>query len=336
MNRSVKRFCPLVPLVAVLAACGGGGDDGGGYGSISYSGRTDPALIDSTNARRYAVDSYTKERSGSSVEPSGLLQASSVSESSGRRGRLQGAMDVIGVALSGVRKGEGAFVLARGDSGMRAASTGSGRVEGPCGGSASFTISSNEQSGSFKGSLNYNGYCEGGITTNGPATISGTVDRYHERITSMSMRFDSLQSSGNGEALTMAGTMDLEVRGSTVTMTMDMLARDDQTGEVIKMENLQVSATAGAGYEERTINGRFYMPSEGYVEIETLMPFRVFDGDEWPSSGRLLITGATGTYGGTTRALLTVDSSLCSVEADTDGDNDYDYSSGTFSWLDEL
>ena len=336
MNRSEKRSYPLMPLVALLAACGGGGDDGGGYGSISYTGRTDPALIDSTNARRYAVDSYTKERSGSSVGPSGLLQASSVSESSGRRGRLQSAMDVVGVALSGVRKGEGVLIPAGGGSGMRAASTDNGRVAGNCGGSASFTMNGNEQTGSFNGSLKYNGYCEDGITTNGSATISGTVDRDRERITSMSMRFDSIHSSGNGEALTMAGTMDLEVRGSTVTMTMDLLARDDQTGEVIKMENLQVSVTAGVGYEERTVNGRFYMPSEGYVEIETLTPFRVYDWDEWPSSGRLLITGATGTYGGTTRALLTVEGSLCSVEADTDGDNDYDYSSGTFSWLDEL
>ena len=53
-----------------------------------------------------------------------------------------------------------------------------------------------------------------------------------------------------------------------------------------------------------------------------------------PSSGDLIVTGDTGIGGGATRARLTaLNNTAFLVEADTDGDGQYDdYSSGAVSW----
>ena len=77
-------------------------------------------------------------------------------------------------------------------------------------------------------------------------------------------------------------------------------------------------------------SGRYYDLDEGYVVVSTDSPFRVYDGDDWPSEGVLVVTGD-----GSTKARLTVlTSTTFRVEADTDGDGSYDFDSGDLNWSD--
>jgi len=52
-----------------------------------------------------------------------------------------------------------------------------------------------------------------------------------------------------------------------------------------------------------------------------------------PSSGILLLTGAPGSAGGNTKAqLVFLSSSSYEVDADTNGDDSWDWNSGTKNW----
>jgi hypothetical protein len=59
-------------------------------------------------------------------------------------------------------------------------------------------------------------------------------------------------------------------------------------------------------------------------------PFIIYDGDDWPSSGALNIEGINSTIA----ILTTIDILRCRVEADTDGDGNYDCDSGILNWTD--
>jgi len=82
-------------------------------------------------------------------------------------------------------------------------------------------------------------------------------------------------------------------------------------------------------------SGRYYDPDEGYVVVSTEEAFVIYDGDDWPLQGVLVITGDTGSEGGRTKARLTVlTSTTFRVEADTDVDGSYDWDSGVLDWSD--
>jgi len=118
---------------------------------------------------------------------------------------------------------------------------------------------------------------------------------------------------------------------------MDMRVQDG-TGRVCKVENYQLDITDGGGYEQIQVSGRFYDPDYGYVVLQTISPFIVYYNDEYPSSGQLVLTGATVPGSGPASIMLTaIDADNCQVEADIDGDGDYegapsDYDSGVIPW----
>ena len=97
--------------------------------------------------------------------------------------------------------------------------------------------------------------------------------------------------------------------------------------------------THGEGYFEIvSAIGRFYDPDYGYVELSIEEGILTYADDYWPSSGKLVLTGAEGTQGGDTKVRLTfLSATEYLVEADTDGDGAFDdYNSGTLLWSDLL
>lgn len=105
------------------------------------------------------------------------------------------------------------------------------------------------------------------------------------------------------------------------------------TGRVCKIENYQMDITTEGGYDEITINGRFYDPQFGYVDLETTTPLRIYAGDEYFDSGQLVVTGADGVVGDPTRVRFTaLTSTACQVEADTNGDGIYNHDSRSILW----
>ena len=133
----------------------------------------------------------------------------------------------------------------------------------------------------------------------------------------------------------MGGQFYFNTTGATTMTTTDMMVRDNDTGRVCKYENYQMDMAAGDTHADITVNGRYYDPDYGYVDLETTTAFMTRYGDPYPAIGRLVLTGEKGAGGGSTTARLTaLSGNQCQVEADTDGDGVYEYDSGAIPWTD--
>jgi len=206
-------------------------------------------------------------------------------------------------------------------------------LDGTCGGSASYSISVNTDTGAFSGRLSFNGYCEDGMTMSGAASFSGMVDLYSRELVSFTLSFDYITANSGSESVTMDGEIDMAVSGDTTMLTMDMMVRDNSTNRVCKVENYQMNITDHGYYADIEINGRFYDPDYGYVDLDTISPLQFNNGYENPSDGQVVLTGKIGTAGGPTSARLTaIDENYCQMEADTDGDGTYDYFPDPVLW----
>jgi hypothetical protein len=99
---------------------------------------------------------------------------------------------------------------------------------------------------------------------------------------------------------------------------MNLLNRDNHTNEVFKAENFIITdAVASDGsYEDVTMQGRFYIPTEGYVDLSTPQPLHILIADDWPSSGNLKVTGE----GNASVTLTALSNITYRVEIDTTGD----------------
>ena len=76
-----------------------------------------------------------------------------------------------------------------------------------------------------------------------------------------------------------------------MTATMDLRIRDNSDNTIFWLNNYTLSITAGAGYEDVVISGKFYDPIHGFVVISTPVPMRIYDPDAYPSSGTLRLDG---------------------------------------------
>jgi hypothetical protein len=82
-----------------------------------------------------------------------------------------------------------------------------------------------------------------------------------------------------------------------------------------------------------TISGDFYYPDYGYVSLTTEQTLIIDASTMTPTSGVLVVSGENGSAGGPTRARLTCYSSgQFQVEADTNGDGEYNWTSALLSW----
>ena len=96
------------------------------------------------------------------------------------------------------------------------------------------------------------------------------------------------------------------------------------------IQNYSITIDEFAGYVEVEIVGTFYHPDFGYVTLATPEPLVLHDGDEWPESGTLTVTGANDS-----KAKLTaIDHLTCTVEVDHNGDGTYEWDSDIMNWED--
>jgi hypothetical protein len=207
-------------------------------------------------------------------------------------------------------------------------------IDGDCGGSASYTISVDNQTGNFNGSFNFNSYCDDGVTITGGVTFTGQVDINTDDLLTFTFSFNSLTCTAGSDSFTLNGNISWDVTGSPATITITMLLQDNSTSKVYWVQDYTIEATEGAGYVDIEVSGRYYDPDHGYVTFTTPTPFRIYDAYDYPSQGVLVITGNTGSEGGPTRARLeALSPTTYRVQADTDGDGFYDdYDSGILYW----
>ena len=94
----------------------------------------------------------------------------------------------------------------------------------------------------------------------------------------------------------------MDVSGITTMATMNMLIQEIDTGDVSKIENYQMDITDGLTHFDIAVNGRYYHPDYGYVDVMTPHPFHVNNGNSYPSYGAMILNGETGSAGGPTRS----------------------------------
>jgi hypothetical protein len=338
------RMCTLFLVWAALfclsvMGCGGSGgsDDGGGGGgggpsAVTYTGATTPAEITADNAKDIAVSAYESGATGAAFTAiSGLEVNDQVAADPGR----PFLADTVGAFERTLERLD--YRAAAENSLPTAVESDSDAISGDCGGNASYSIQVNTDTGDFSGNISFNAFCSEGVTLGGKAAFSGSVDTSTDPVTLeyFTLNFNAVTGQSAAESITMAGQLDISISGATHIATMNLNIRDNNRNRVCKIENFQMDILEDYGYMSCDVSGRFYDPDYGYVDLQTTpsLPFRVYDYDDYPSSGQLVLTGKTGTSGGPEKARLTaIDAASCRVEADADGDADYEYDSGPIPW----
>jgi len=140
--------------------------------------------------------------------------------------------------------------------------------------------------------------------------------------------YNNLTGTSYGESVTLNGSITADATGSTAHILMNLIMRDNYTGKTFTAENFAIALWDYGYYIEFSISGRIYDPACGSVTISTPVNFALMSYSSYPHRGELVIYGGNGT-----KARLTaISSSYCIVEADTDGNGTYDWSSGTLMW----
>jgi len=332
--RFISLMCVLSLALITLIGCGGGGDDGGGAVPITYTGLTTLADVTANNAQELAAGAFNGGRTSSALSGLGAVKTGTDENTvSFRTLEVTQALEeaLFQVDLSSVSGGPM----------IGATQTESGSVDGPCGGTASYRIQVDDQTGVFSGSFSFSSYCDGGVTLSGSANFSGKFDLSDpnnptfERIT---FTFTNLSDGSS----TLDGTIEIDPSDSPVIMTIGVKLKDNATGKVYWVQNYTMEMTEGSdvgGYyvEVEISSGKYYDPDYGYVTVLTdpIAPFKMYDSGDWPSSGVLIVTGKIGTGGHNTKARLeALDANTCQITADTNGDLVYDYDSEVLNWID--
>jgi hypothetical protein len=204
------------------------------------------------------------------------------------------------------------------------ASTTTEAINGSCGGSATYHLNINDTTGAFDGTFDFSQYCENNIVISGGTDINGTANLATGEITTIAYAFENLTV----DAFVFRGNVFVNDAATPQMITLDVLFKDNSSNKVYWANDYVLSIT---GINETDVEidgtGTYYDPDQGYVIVSTPEPLMVSTGD-WPIHGVLLCVG-----GNNTKAKLTaISASSYRIEADTNGDDVYDYNSGMLTW----
>jgi len=215
--------------------------------------------------------------------------------------------------------------------------------EGSCGGNKRLNGTIDALSGEFTGTLQYNDFCDDvrtdGFTMNGNAKTAGYTDLETNIGMNFINTFNGLTFVLGDQSFSINGRKVINRTISPHLVLLSYVFTDNNTVISYWLKDWILRHTHGEGYFEIvSAIGRFYDPDYGYVELSIEEGILTSADDYWPSSGKLVLTGAEGTQGGDTKVRLTfLSATEYLVEADTDGDGAFDdYNSGTLLWSDLL
>jgi len=314
----ISRRLAVVGICATtLVACGGGG--GGSGPTVSYTGSTSQAMVDGGNAAALAGGAFVSGDAGASANV--LATSEVVSQPVQQR-----SIKVASVLRSAVGKID---LQSAPSVAVGAIQQESNTVSGPCGGTLSYTISVDDVTGAFDGTLSFSSYCETpGESISGQVSFSGLIDLVTPSFTSLQFTATYLALTDNGKSFAIAGTVAFSFSGSTATVTENFVIQDG-SGKVYQVQNLVITLTDTGLQTEETLNGRFYHPDHGYVDVVTTVTFIVPSGSAFPTSGSLTINGASGT-----KAVLTaLADGTYTLDIDSNGDGSFE-TQVTGNWVD--
>ena len=324
---SHKKIGLMLSITCILGliSCGGGG--GGGAGDfvpsqptgLTYTGVTTPAVIDSNNAAELASDALIGGETGSNL---GIF--TSVAEQQTIINREIQLHEIVQIFGSPLYKMD--FNSHEGDS--LAVQTEQKTVDGDCGGSASYSVTMDDVSGAFTGSMTFSGYCNQNTTISGTAGFSGQLNVDTSDFLNFALSINMVSLTSGNQSYVIDGDISVDVSGPSSIASLDMMMKDS-SNEVFWVNDYTLNISEGIDYVDVVVSGRFYHPTHGYVDISTISPIRTYNNYQWPSSGVLQVVGG----GGTTAQLIVKDEN-CQIIADTNGDGMDDYFSDQISWND--
>ena len=314
-------------LTAILGGCGGA-DTTPNVG-LTYTGVVTQSVITQSNGEEIVQNAYQAGANGNTLGNSaGNIPTSIQGDTQATPSRPLPIM-VAQTLTSGLKQ-----IIANASPSNSAVGVNySTTVPGSCGGMLIYNMNVNEVTFAMNGSIGYNNFCEAGVTTSGTVTtsielLSGTAN----------MSFGSLTTSEGSRSYTSDGEISFNFYDTllnSVTITMNMLMRDNTLDMVFRTEDYLIDLNFGpdlnadtiADYIDASYSGRFYHPVYGYVDITTPTAFRVNATDTWPSSGALLATGG----GGATALLTALSNTSYQIDIDTDGVSPLEYTN-TGNW----
>ena len=321
----ISRFYhPVILIVLCLSfafiGCGGSGGGSSGGGDGGGGSTTTSAQISEDNAAELSTGALAMGQSANIVDPSQASQDNLGAEDS-RDVYFRAVMtpQILSNAARSIDLSPQVH-----QSSVEANYTETDTIEGSCGGQVDYTITVNDLSGDFTGTFSFLDYCEDGVIINGEADVAGIVDLGSGDILSITFWFDDLSDG----TITMNGKIFMDFLDSPILCTMNASCTDEITGKVYQVKNYNLNIWEYPDRIEVKISGWFYYPGYGSVTVSTEKKFVIYDGDEWPSSGILLVFGANNTKA----KLEAIDNIFYRVYADTNGDGVYDFDSENLAW----
>ncbi len=286
---------------------------------IEYSGITTQAPITDVNAEGLATGAYIGGALAGSMSPGVVSWGGGM-----KHPRYFNLAETLETAVVQVDVTAPTGVVAVGGIQEFAEET----IPGDCGGSATYSMNLNEVTGDFLGSMEFIAFCSGSVTISGSASFSGSVDLITSEFLEFSLSFSSLTTTSDSDSFTVSGDITFNYQTSPATATMDILMPDSTSGKVYWVNNYSLTIEDTGAFVDFTVSGRFYDPDYGWVDIGTTTNFQISVGQEYPYQGVLVLDGT----GGTQARLTALSSTTYEVEADTDGDGNYDWGPVTSSW----
>jgi hypothetical protein len=276
----------LVVLVTVLTACGGGG--GGGGSSLSYEGLTTHAVI---SDEQTAADLSEQAFYGSDLDdalPIYSLQGSGSSSAV----PLPVIQELAGLAFEFPNR----VVIPDTAQVMTASST---ATEGcyNSGGTVSFSGTETETHIDAKASFSNCDPLGDGTIFNGKFSIEATLDNLgNPSDYSISVGLFSIEWPYQNKKIILDGTMNGSSVDGTDSLTMNLVLSDTSSGQMIKLENYQLTLKDMSNHYAMSISGKIFGSEHGYFVLSTKQEILLNYYSEEPYEGVFRIAGGEGTW----------------------------------------
>ncbi|MCF6280973.1 MAG: hypothetical protein L3J28_01995 [Candidatus Polarisedimenticolaceae bacterium] len=277
------KLMPVILLSLFLAACGGGGSSSSDTATvIKYTGLTDQATITSSNAAellRGALGSSPSSGVGNSLVGGTLSTGAALpimlrQISSLRQQPTSMAVETRSVALSvDISLGE------------------------PCTYGGTYdSVYDTTAYPSFTSSNDYYGCDDGGGAVSGHVDETGVLNISDETTLTSVSTFTALTFSNDAGSFTINGSFSSDFTSSPIEISVfNVSILNNIDTRVEKLESMAIRFTAQEpGDDTMTMNGRYYHPDYGYVEVTTMAELSFADNFFWPYMGGYTITGAIG------------------------------------------
>lgn len=303
----LKKFALAVVGLSLVSACGGGGGSADSGVPAAYSGSTSRATVTAANAKALSIDIYTGGQLSSALSAVGKEVAAGA----------PGSFRLHGVSASLERSLQTAVEKSLVTTAKTVAATAQDTVYGASG-SYGYSISVDQSSGAFSGSLVFSQYKElsDSPVISGTVGFSGVYNQTTGSFTTIKMIMENMHLASGNLSYTLVGTLSFSMPTTTsgTTVTLSAVLVDNASHRSFWFKDM---VTTRNGTSE-TVRGTFYDPTHGYVVISTITPLTVATTDADPTAGQLLFTGNNGT-----KARLTFTSGGHVVEVDADGSNTF-------------